>query len=739
MTARSCNQHLILGTTSFALCFMAWGLVSGLAPTFKQVLGLSGTETAILVAVPVLLGSLARLPIGMLTDKFGGRRVFTALMLIAAGVAATIPSVISWPQVLIAAFFLGLAGSSFAVGVGYVSRWTPPEKQGGVLGLYGLGNIGQSAAVFLSPLVASNFGVPAVFYGTAGLLFAWAVIFGLVARDAPVETKAASFGEMWRVLLKERLSWLLAAFYFLTFGGFIAFAIYLPTLLREEFKLVAADAGFRAAGFVILATLVRPIGGWLSDRIGGARVLSGVLLGITLFAPLLAWPDMLPFTVGALGCALFLGLGNGAVFKLVPEIFPGQVGTVSGLVGAFGGLGGFFPPLLLGACRQYLGAIWPCFALLAVMAAALWWANQKVLISRQRAHDFSLPPHLVRTADQFRAGFVATLVSGLLIAAIVIGSRKLQNFDPALVIYTFATIFATWGVTYHYHVWLQKPPTKRYWQRGWQLAFRGGPKALLRLGQVSFTHILAQSFIARRSKLRWFTHLFLSWGCLLAAAITFPLVFGWIHFGTLPDDQMQYVPYIFGFPTAPFPVHSLFAWVVFHVLDIAAVMVIIGVALSLWRRLRDQGAQAVQSFAMDFVPLIILFGISLTGLALTVSNLYFGGIFYDFLSILHAITVVGALLYLPFGKFFHIFQRPAQLGVKLYQEVGARDAGALCARCGERFASRMHVDDLNEVLAQLGFDYSMPGPARTWQEICPPCKRKSLAAAQLRLRKTSHG
>ena len=733
------NLHLIIATVSFALCFMAWGLISGVAPTFKQILSLTSTQVATLIAVPVLLGSLARLPIGMLTDRFGGRIVFTALLLVSAVVAACLPSFAVWPNILVVAFFLGLAGSSFAVGIGYVSRWTPADKQGSILGIYGLGNIGQSAAVFLAPLIAQHFGWSYAFYTVAALLGLWALVFFFLARDAEKQTKPPAFGDMLQVLFNQRLSWLLALFYFLTFGGFIAFAIYLPTLLRDEFGLTAPDAGFRAAGFVLLATIVRPIGGWLADKIGGAKVLAAVFLGVGLFSLLLAWPAMLPFTVGALACAFFLGLGNGAVFKLVPEIFPNQVATVSGLVGAFGGLGGFFPPLLLGASKQYLGAIWPCFALLSLMSFSLFIANQKVFIARQDVSDLLLPPHLVRTAERLRAGFIATLVTGVLVAAIVIGSRKLENFDPALVIYTFATIFATWGVTYHYYVWLQKPPTKMYWRRGWQLFAREGIPATLKLAQVSFTHLFAQTFIARRSKLRWFTHMMLSWGCMLAGAITFPLVFGWIYFGTLADDPTQYVPYVFGFPTMSFPVHSVTAWITFHVLDIAAVMVIIGVALALFRRLRDQGAQAVQSFAMDFVPLIMLFAISLTGLALTVSNLWFDGIFYDFLSIIHAITVISALVYLPFGKFFHIFQRPAQLGVKLYQDVGSRDPGAFCARCGVRFASRMHIDDLNIVLPQLGFDYSMEGPAKTWQEICPPCKRKSLANAQLRLKDVRNG
>lgn len=735
----SYKLHLTIATISFALCLMAWGLISGLAPTFKQLFGLTSTQMATLVAVPILLGSLARLPIGMLADRFGGRIVFTTLLFVNAFVCALLPSAAAWPDILFAAFVLGLAGSSFAAGVGYVSRWTPAEKQGSVLGLYGLGNLGQSAAVFLSPLIASSLGWQNAFYATAVVLCTWGIVFGLIACDAPAQSKTSSFSDMCKVLTTERLAWLLALFYFLTFGGFIAFAIYLPTLLQEEFKLAATDAGFRAAGFICLATGIRPAGGWLADKIGGARVLSSVFLGIAIFAPLLAWPAILPFTVGALGCAMFLGLGNGAVFKLVPEIFPRQVATVSGLVGTFGGLGGFFPPLLLGASRQYLGVIWPCFALLSLLSLALLIANEKIFVSRQEQRDITLPPHLVRIAEQVRAAFVATLVSLVLIAAIVVGSRKLQNFDPALVIYTFASIFATWGVTCHYYVWLQKPPTKRYWERGWQLFFQEGPRAILRLSQVSLTHLLAHTFIARRSKLRWITHLCLAWGSTLAAAVTFPLVFGWIHFGTLPNDATQYVPYIFGFPTTPFSAYSLFGWIMFHILDFAAVMVIAGVVLSLWRRLRDQGAQALQSFAMDFVPLIILFAISLTGIALTVSSIYFDGIFYDFLSIFHAITVVGALIYLPFGKFFHIFQRPAQLGVKLYQDVGERDPGAFCARCGERFASRMHIDDLNLILPQLGFDYSMPGPAKTWQEICPPCKRKSLANAQMRLKETNHG
>ena len=208
---------------------------------------------------------------------------------------------------------------------------------------------------------------------------------------------------------------------------------------------------------------------------------------------------MLPFTVGALGCAALLGLGNGAVFKLVPQYFPSETGTVTGLVGAMGGLGGFFPPLLLGFFRDRLGVIWPGFVLLAAMALApLAWINRRVFLPRQEALELALPAR----ADAARPTGCAPAPGppsgpALLVAAIVVGSRNLQNFDPALVIYTFAMIFATWGVAYHYAVWLQKPPTRIYWRRGWQLVRGSGAScaAWARSLPVAWTHLAAQTFI----------------------------------------------------------------------------------------------------------------------------------------------------------------------------------------------------------------------------------------------------
>lgn len=734
------NLNLALATFSFAICFAAWGLISALAPRFRELLHLDATQTALLVAVPVLLGSLARIPMGMLADRFGGRAVFTVLMLVVAIPTALVGAMRSYLALLLDAFFLGLAGSSFAIGVGFVSRRYPPERQGIATGIYGVGNIGQSAVVFAAPWLAGIIGLENVGLGLAALLVLWAMVFAFFSRNPQETAQVKSLGEMLSVLRHERLSWALSSFYFLTFGGFVAFAIYLPSLLRSQFGMRLVDAGFRTAGFVVLATAARPLGGWLSDKIGGARLLSAVFLGIVPFALLLIWPSIVPFTVGALGCAMLLGLGNGAVFKLVPQYFPLETGTVTGLVGALGGLGGFFPPLLLGFFRDHTGATWPAFALLALTSLVLWRVNARVFVPDQEKLEDLLPADLTRTTDRVRAGAWATLWTGLLVAAIVVGSRNLQNFDPALVAYTFAIIFTTWGVVYHYNVWLRKPPTRVYWERGWQLFRRQGVlHGLGRVAALATKYLVGQGFIRQRSRLRWAMHQLIFWGCVLAVLITFPLVFGWISFSTLPNDQMTYVVYVYGFPTLQFGARSILAELLYHSLDIAAFLVLGGIFLSLWRRMRDRGAQAVQNFAMDFFPLILLFAISVTGLALTASQLWLRGQFYSFLSITHAIVVISALLYLPFGKFFHIFQRPAQLGVKLYQRAGEADPGTRCARCGQRFASRMHIDDLKRVLPQLGFDYRLAGPASTWQELCPACKRISLSRAQLRLKEEPRG
>ena len=333
-------------------------------------------------------------------------------------------------------------------------------------------------------------------------------------------------------------------------------------------------------------------------------------------------------------------------------------------------------------------------------------------------------------------------VTAVLAVLIVVGSRNLDHFDPALVGYTFASLFAAFGITYRYAMWLRRPPTRVYWRRGWQLAlspryWRGN---LLRLPKHLASDIALNRFIWPRGRSRWLAHWLIMWGCILAALITFPLVFGWLYFQAVPGDAELYRVVVFGLPTFSFPVESLAAVLIFHGLVWASFLVIGGVMLAMRRRMREEGAAAVQQFGEDFMPLILLFAISITGLMLTASYTWMEGYAYQFLAILHAATVIFTLLYLPFGKFFHIFQRPAQIAVRRYKEIGANGEAAHCRRCGHAFTSRMKVEDLIETERALGYRYEMPdSPVAHYQWICPPCRRAMFGLAQGRLVHGSRG
>jgi hypothetical protein len=221
------------------------------------------------------------------------------------------------------------------------------------------------------------------------------------------------------------------------------------------------------------------------------------------------------------------------------------------------------------------------------------------------------------------------------------------------------------------------------------------------------------------------------WGCILAAAITFPLVFGWVYFRTVPGDLTRYQVFVFGLPTFTFAHARVIGLVIFHGLVWSAFLVIGGVLLALYRRLRDHGAAALQDFQEDLLPLFLLFAISVTGLMLTVSYTWLKGYAYEFLAITHAVTVIFTLLWLPFGKFFHIFQRPAQLAIKFYTDVGKEGEQAACARCQKSFATKIHVDDLIVVERELGYHYDWPEHSTGhYQHVCPACRRKLLALAQ---------
>lgn len=362
-------RALFLSTSAFAVSFAVWGLIAALAPKFTEIYQLSATEKSLMIAVPVLLGSIGRIFAGMAADRFGGRIVFAALLIFAAIAAVAVGFSTSYQQLLIFGLLLGIAGTTFPVGVGFTSKWFSPEKQGTALGIYGAGNIGQSIAVFFAPVLALQFGDwRTVFFVFAAVSLVWGIVFYLFAQDASTTAQPKTLAENLGVLKRSKNAWILSLFYFLTFGGFVALSIYLPTLLKDVFNLTPTDAGARTAGFVVLATLMRPVGGVLADKLGGAKVLLVVFAAIAAFALLLSFTTMVLFTVGALGCAALLGLGNGAVFKLVPQYFPKETGTVTGLVGAFGGLGGFFPPLELGIVKDATGSYTLGFILLSAFA-----------------------------------------------------------------------------------------------------------------------------------------------------------------------------------------------------------------------------------------------------------------------------------------------------------------------------------------------------------------------------------
>ncbi|MGV9309449.1 MFS transporter [Nonomuraea sp. NPDC003727] len=362
---------LLLATAGFAVNFWAWALLSPLGPVYKELLGLTPLEVSILVAVPVVIGSLGRIVLGALTDRYGGRLMFAVASLLGVVPVIFLAFASSYPTLLAGGLVLGLTGATFAIGVPFVSGWFPPERRGLALGIFGMGNIGTAISGFATPWIAAQYGRPAPFFVVAVAMVAVGVAFLVMGRDAPGTRPAAEpFLTRFVTAARLRITRELAAMYALTFGGFVAFGVYLPLYLKAEYGLTTADAAARAAGFVLLATLARPVGGWLSDRMGGEKVLSAVLATVVVCAIVVSFaPVMVVATPGFLVMAAALGLGNGAVFALLGRGVPGSmVGSATGVVGAAGGLGGFLPPIVMGLIFQSTGSYAIGLMLLATMA-----------------------------------------------------------------------------------------------------------------------------------------------------------------------------------------------------------------------------------------------------------------------------------------------------------------------------------------------------------------------------------
>lgn len=368
-------RMLAIATVGFAINFWAWALISPLGTFYEEALGLSAVQKSLLVAVPVVVGSLGRIPVGALTDRFGARTMFPLLS------ALTIVPVLfigyvasdSYALMLLGGFVLGLGGTTFAVGVPLVNAWFPPAKRGAALGIFGAGMGGTAISAFTTVQLRRSVGLEFPFTLVAVLLAAYAVVAWLFLRDAPNRPAPASGGflrrtwETFTLPVTLQMSFL----YAVGFGGFVAFSVYLPIYLRDAYDLDAGDAALRTAGFIVLAVVMRPIGGALSDRFHPVSVLTVCFVVVAVFAAISALEQPLDTvgTVAFLAMAAALGASSGAVFALVAIAAPpGKVGAVTGIVGAAGGLGGFAPPLIMGAIYGWMGNYQPGLWLLAITA-----------------------------------------------------------------------------------------------------------------------------------------------------------------------------------------------------------------------------------------------------------------------------------------------------------------------------------------------------------------------------------
>lgn len=361
------NKSLLtISTLGMLVAFTAWAAFSPLINQFGETYSLSATEQSVLVAVPILLGSVMRIPLGILTEKYGGRKMYTALLLFLVLPLLATGFANSYMMLLICALFLGMAGTAFSISMTFVSKWTPPEKQGTALGINAMGNAGTAIAAFTLPSIALLWGVEWVFWGLIPPILIMAAVIWFFTPETPsAGTKRTVKGEL--SILKFKDTWILSIFYFVTFGLFVAMGIYLPTLLINVYEFSAVDAGMRAAGFVLLATFARPFGGFFADKMEPGKIMTLLFTGITLCAGIIAAAigNIFIFTAASLVLGILSGMGSGVVFKMVPSIFPKSTGAATGIVGAAGGLGGFFPPIMLGIIRDITGAYMLAFILLA--------------------------------------------------------------------------------------------------------------------------------------------------------------------------------------------------------------------------------------------------------------------------------------------------------------------------------------------------------------------------------------
>jgi len=404
------NRALGISTLAFTVCFAVWTIFSIIGIKIKQDLGLNETQFGILVATPILTGSLTRLMLGIWTDQYGGRLVYFVLMVATAVATFLLSYVETYIMFLVAALGVGLAGGSFAVGIAYISRWYDKGHQGTALGIYGVGNVGAAATNFGAPFILIALGWQGVAQVYAAMVMVMAFIFLLLSKTDPVVAERRKTGErpestfMALTPLKKLQVWRFSLYYFFVFGAFVALALWLPRYYVGVYGLDIKTAGMLAAMYALPASLFRALGGWMSDKWGARSVMYWTLIACVICSFLLSYPatdytvhgiegpikftiatGVVPFVILTIILGFFMSLGKAAVYKHIPVYYPDHVGSVGGLVGMIGGLGGFLLPIAFGIMNDLTGVWTSCFMLLfALVATALTWMHFAILLMEKR-------------------------------------------------------------------------------------------------------------------------------------------------------------------------------------------------------------------------------------------------------------------------------------------------------------------------------------------------------------------
>ncbi|SHE23755.1 MFS transporter [methanotrophic endosymbiont of Bathymodiolus puteoserpentis (Logatchev)] len=406
------TKSLVISTLAFTICFAVWTIFSIIGIKIKQNLGLNDSQFGLLVATPILTGSLSRIFLGIWTDQYGGRIVYFCLMLTTSLAVWMLSTVSTYEMYLVAALGVGLAGGSFAVGIAYVSRWYDSAHQGTALGIFGMGNVGAAVTNFGAPFLLVAYGWENVAKIYAVILLTMAFIFWFSTEEDPSTKARKASGEKVRPTLmqleplKHLRVWRFATYYFFVFGAYVALALWLPRYYMGVYGLEIQTAGMLAAAYALPGSLFRALGGWMSDKLGARRVMYLTFISCLICLFFLSYPatdysihgingpieftidiGLVPFVILTIILGFFMSLGKAAVYKHIPVYYPGHVGSVGGLVGMIGGLGGFVLPICFGLMNDFIGIWTSCFMLLFVIVSiSLVWMHTAIVLSDRKLH-----------------------------------------------------------------------------------------------------------------------------------------------------------------------------------------------------------------------------------------------------------------------------------------------------------------------------------------------------------------